>query len=35
MMGRLEEAYRLPMVPPSTATRERLQKLAARLQLIR
>ena len=34
MMGRVEEFYRLPMVPPTSATRERLRRLAAHLQLI-
>jgi 4-hydroxy-tetrahydrodipicolinate synthase len=33
MMGRVEEHYRLPIVPVCTATRERLRKLAAHLQL--
>lgn len=33
MMGRVEEFYRLPMVPVATVTRERLRKLAAHLQL--
>ena len=30
MMGRIAEEYRLPMVPVTSRTRERLQKLAAR-----
>jgi len=34
MMGRVEEVYRLPIVAPSTATRTRLQQLAARLGLV-
>ena len=33
MMGRVEEHYRLPIVPVATVTRERLRKLAAHLQL--
>ena len=33
MMGRVEEHYRLPIVPVATATRERLRKLAAHLHL--
>jgi 4-hydroxy-tetrahydrodipicolinate synthase len=34
MMERVEEVYRLPIVPPTDATRERLHKLALHLQLI-
>jgi len=34
MMGRVEEFYRLPIVPPTSATRERLRRLASHLQLI-
>ena len=34
MMGKLEEGYRLPMVPPGNATRERLRTLAASLGLL-
>ena len=34
MMGRAAEQYRLPMTPVSTATRERLQKLADELGLL-
>jgi 4-hydroxy-tetrahydrodipicolinate synthase len=34
MMGRIQEAYRLPIVPPSSTTRKRLQKLAAVLKLV-
>ena len=33
MMGRVQEIYRLPMVPVASATRERLRKLAVHLQL--
>jgi 4-hydroxy-tetrahydrodipicolinate synthase len=34
MMGKLEENYRLPMVPVSPATRSRLEKLAGELGLL-
>jgi 4-hydroxy-tetrahydrodipicolinate synthase len=34
MMGRLEENYRLPMVPVSAATRQKLAALAERLGLV-
>ena len=34
MMGRIEEEYRLPMVPVASSTRERLQKLAGELGLL-
>jgi 4-hydroxy-tetrahydrodipicolinate synthase len=34
MMGRVEEIYRLPMVAPSSGTKERLRKLAVALGLI-
>ena len=34
MMGRLEENYRLPMVPVSPATRARLERLAGELGLL-
>ncbi len=34
MMGKMEEGYRLPMVPPGGATRERLRALAAGLNLL-
>jgi 4-hydroxy-tetrahydrodipicolinate synthase len=34
MMGRVEEIYRLPIVAPTDATRERLRELAVHLQLI-
>ena len=34
MMGRLHETYRLPMLPVTAATRERLQALAGKLGLL-
>jgi 4-hydroxy-tetrahydrodipicolinate synthase len=34
MMGRLEENYRLPMVPVTSATRQRLATLAEELGLL-
>jgi 4-hydroxy-tetrahydrodipicolinate synthase len=34
MMGRLEENYRLPMVPVTSATRQKLAALAERLGLM-
>lgn len=34
MMGRIEEAYRLPMVPVRRDTRSKLQKIAGEVQLI-
>jgi 4-hydroxy-tetrahydrodipicolinate synthase len=34
MMGRVEEIYRLPITAPSSATKERLRKLAVSLGLI-
>jgi 4-hydroxy-tetrahydrodipicolinate synthase len=34
MMGRLEENYRLPMVPVTPATRQKLKVLAAELGLL-
>src|SRR6185312_13167297 len=34
MMGRVEEAYRLPMIPVRRDTRSKLQKLAAEIGLI-
>ena len=34
MMGKIEEAYRLPIVPVSSTNRKRLQKLATFLKLI-
>jgi 4-hydroxy-tetrahydrodipicolinate synthase len=34
MMGKVEEFYRLPIVAPTHATRERLRKIAVHLQLI-
>jgi 4-hydroxy-tetrahydrodipicolinate synthase len=34
LMGKLEEAYRLPIVAPTSATRDRLHKLATHLKLI-
>lgn len=34
MMGRLQETYRLPLVAPTSATKDRLRRLAAHLGLI-
>jgi 4-hydroxy-tetrahydrodipicolinate synthase len=34
MMGKLEEHYRLPMVPVSGTTRARLEKLASEMGLL-
>jgi 4-hydroxy-tetrahydrodipicolinate synthase len=34
MMGRLQENYRLPMVPVTPATRQKLKALAAELGLL-
>jgi 4-hydroxy-tetrahydrodipicolinate synthase len=34
MMGRLKENYRLPMVPVTAATRQKLQALAEELGLL-
>ena len=34
MMGRIHETYRLPMMPVTTATRDRLHSLASRLGLL-
>jgi len=34
MMGRLQENYRLPIVPVSKATREKLKMLAQELGLL-
>jgi dihydrodipicolinate synthase/N-acetylneuraminate lyase len=33
-MGLMEEAYRLPLVPPRPASRERIHAVLAELQLI-
>jgi 4-hydroxy-tetrahydrodipicolinate synthase len=34
MMGRLQENYRLPMVPVTTATRQKLATIADELSLL-
>jgi 4-hydroxy-tetrahydrodipicolinate synthase len=34
MMGRIEEAYRLPIVPVTSATREKLRAILGELELI-
>jgi len=33
MMGLIEESYRLPMVPPAEATKERLARVLQQLKL--